>query len=136
MKLANFVGKISLVSVICFLLTIYASFAQENEEQQIKTTYQEYLKSLKKHNGTKALQYIDDETIIHYDTIWKMFQTADSIQVANLPFTDMMTILNFCTLPFLGKCTVNHICHIYKKTYLFSIISSHSSTIKFGSISL
>lgn len=95
MKQANFVGKVSLVSVICFLLTIQVSFAQENDEKQIKTTYQEYIKAIKKHDGLKAVQCIDSKTIAHYDTIWNLIKTGDSVQIAALSFTDMMTVLNF-----------------------------------------
>lgn len=49
MQHANFVENISLISVICLFLTIQVSFAQDNAEKQIKTTYQEYIKSIKKH---------------------------------------------------------------------------------------
>lgn len=119
MKRINFIGRISLIGILCFLFTIHVSFAQENEEKQIKTTYQEYIKSIKNHDGLKAAQLIDSKTIVHYDTLWNLIKTGDSVQIAALSFTDMMTVLNFRQIYWQSNLNYELVAE-YNGTYFFA----------------
>ncbi len=99
MKLLNFVGKFSLIGILCFFCAIQLSFAQGKDAKQVKAqvkgAYLNYVKAVSDKEGEIAVLCLDSKSIAYYDSMVNLIKTADSSQVAALAFSEMVCVLNF-----------------------------------------
>ncbi len=99
MKQLNFVGKFSLIGILCFFCAIQLSFAQGKDAKQVKAqvkgAYLNYVKAVTDKEGEIAVLCLDSKSIAYYDSMVNLIKTADSSQVAALSFSEMVCVLNF-----------------------------------------
>ncbi|MCQ2959017.1 MAG: hypothetical protein MJ198_02355 [Bacteroidales bacterium] len=99
MKQLNFVGKLSLIGILCFFCAVQLSFAQGKATKQVKAqvkgSYWNFEKAVRDKEGEIAVLCLDSKSIAYYDSMVNLIKTADSSQVAALPFSEMLCVLNF-----------------------------------------
>lgn len=79
--------------IILFWATLSISYGQD-DPALIKECYNHYKTAIRNGKGPEALHYVDAKTLNYYVKITELAQSADSLQIAELPFLEKFTTLS------------------------------------------
>ena len=80
------------LTYLLLLLTI-SIFGQENSEQTVKQTFENYRQAILNDQGDKAISYLSSNTFDYYGTILEETKKADSIRLEELSLIDKLMVL-------------------------------------------
>ena len=74
-------------------INITTSYAQSQDEDLIRETFNYYKSALLNDDGNAAINLIDSRSVTYYDDMLDKIIESDSVTVDNLPITDKLLIL-------------------------------------------
>ncbi|WP_342087330.1 hypothetical protein [Dyadobacter sp. OTU695] len=81
------------ITFLILLLIPMLTVAQQNEEKQVKKTFDDYKSAILNDKGEEAVEQVDTKTIAYYGSILEKVKTADSLQVDKSSLMDKLIIL-------------------------------------------
>jgi len=81
------------ITLIIFLSTLLISCENNNDEELIKESFNNYKNAVINGNGKEAVKYVDSRTIKYYSRLLELTKTADSIQLEKSTIIEKFFVL-------------------------------------------
>jgi hypothetical protein len=81
------------ITLIIFLSTLLLSCENNNDEELIKESFNNYKNAVINDNGKEAVKYVDSRTIKYYSRLLELTKTADSIQLEKSTIIEKFFVL-------------------------------------------